>query len=51
MNGGNLNSACFIAPSKTALRGVSAISVPKSLASDISLAHEARMLAEEAKKK
>ena len=48
---GNLNSACFIAPSKTALCGVSAISAPKSLASHIRLAHEARMLAEEAKKK
>lgn len=50
--GGNLNSACFIAPNKTtALRGVSSLSAPKSLASHIRLAREARMLAEEAKKK
>ena len=50
--GGNLNSACFIAPNKTtALRGISSLSAPKSLASHIRLAREARMLAEEAKKK
>ena len=49
--GGNLNSACFIAPSKTGLRSAGGISTSKSLAPNIRLAREARRLAEEAKKK
>ena len=55
-NGGNLNSACFIAPDvvtgagKLKAAGVSAPSASKSLASHIRLAREARELAEKCKK-
>ena len=48
--GGNLNSACFIAPSIPATRGLNLAVASKSLASHIRLAKEARELAEKAKK-
>ncbi|WP_288752797.1 hypothetical protein [uncultured Phascolarctobacterium sp.] len=48
--GGNLNSACFIAPSIPATRGLNLSVASKSLASHIRLAKEARELAEKAKK-
>lgn len=48
--GGNLNSACFIAPSIPTTRGLNLAVASKSLASHIRLAKEARELAEKAKK-
>ena len=48
--GGNLNSACFIAPSIPTTRGLSLAVSAKSMASHIRLAKEARELAEKAKK-
>ena len=48
--GGNLNSACFIAPSIPATRGLNLAVASKSLASHIRLAKEARELDEKAKK-
>lgn len=48
--GGNLNSACFIAPSIPATRSLNLAVDSKSLASHIRLAKEARELAEKAKK-
>lgn len=49
-SGGNLNSACFIAPSIPTTRGLNLAVASKSLASHIRLAKEARELAEKAKK-
>lgn len=48
--GGNLNSACFIAPSIPTTRGLNLAVASKSLASHLRLAKEARELAEKAKK-
>lgn len=48
--GGNLNSACFIAPSIPTTRGLNLAVASKSLGSHIRLAKEARELAEKAKK-
>ncbi|WP_196593197.1 hypothetical protein [Pectinatus sottacetonis] len=49
--GGNLNSACFIAPDKVVTRGVAAPAVAKSMASQIRLAREARELAKKLQEK
>ena len=48
--GGNLNSACFIAPSIPTTHGLNLAVASKSLGSHIRLAKEARELAEKAKK-